>query len=59
MGQGMREMLNAYKILVRKSAEKTASDRPRYRWVYNINVDLNEIWHEVDWIQVVEEALQW
>jgi hypothetical protein len=59
MGQGMREMLNAYKIFVRKSAGKTTSARPRYGWVYNINVDLKEIWHEVDWIQLVEEALQW
>jgi hypothetical protein len=58
MGQGIREMLND-KIFVRKSAGKTVSDRPRYRWVYNINVDLEELWHNVDWIHSVEEAIQW
>jgi hypothetical protein len=55
---GMREMLNAYKILVRKSSGSVPV-RPRCRWVYDINVDPKEIWPEVDWIQLVEETVQW
>jgi hypothetical protein len=31
---------NAYRILVGKPKEKTPSEIPRCRWVYNIKMDL-------------------
>jgi hypothetical protein len=45
------EKRNVYRILVGKPERKRPLGRPRYRWVYNIKVDLGEIgWGSVDWI---------
>jgi len=39
----IREMKNAYKILVGKSEGKRLLGRPRLRWKDNIRMDLREI----------------
>jgi hypothetical protein len=34
--------------------------RPRYRWVYNIKIDLREIgWDGGDWIELAQDRDQW
>jgi hypothetical protein len=34
--------------------------RPRYRWKYNIKVDLRETGSEhVDWVQMAQDRVQW
>jgi len=56
----MEEMRNAYKILVGKPERKIALGRPRYRWEYNIRLDLGEIgWEDVDWIHLDQDRDQW
>jgi len=42
----MGEMINGYKILVRKPDGKRPRGRPRHRWEDNIKIDLREIWWE-------------
>jgi hypothetical protein len=39
----IEEMINAYKILVRKSEGKRPVGRPRRRWKDNIKVGIREI----------------
>jgi hypothetical protein len=39
----MREMRNAYNILIRKPKGKRPFRRPRHRWEDNIRMDLMEI----------------
>jgi hypothetical protein len=48
----MGEMRNAYTILVRKLEGKRSLGRPRRRWENNIEIELREIWLEVDWINL-------
>jgi hypothetical protein len=40
----MREMRNAYDILVGKPEAKSPLGRPRHRWKYNIRMYIREIW---------------
>jgi hypothetical protein len=40
---GMGEKGNTYRALVGKPEGKSPQGRPRYRWVYNIEMDLREI----------------
>jgi hypothetical protein len=42
----MREMRNAYKILVGKPEGKKPFRRPRHRWEDDIKMGLREIWIE-------------
>jgi hypothetical protein len=52
----MEEMINAYKILVRKPEGKRLLGRPRSRWKNNMKMDLREIgWEDADWMNVVED----
>jgi hypothetical protein len=45
----MVENRNAYKILVGKPEGKRSLERPRSRWVNNINMDLRETgWRGMD-----------
>jgi hypothetical protein len=47
----MREIRNAYNILVSKTERKRTLGRHRRRWENNIRTDLREIWWEVmDWM---------
>jgi hypothetical protein len=56
----MGEKRNAYRILVGKPEGKTPLERPRRRWVDNINMDLREIvWDGMDWIDVAQDRDQW
>jgi hypothetical protein len=46
----MREMRDAYNILVGKPEGKCPLGRPRSRWEHNIRIDLREVGCEgVDW----------
>jgi len=49
----MREMGNAYSILVGKSEGNKPLGRSRHRWEDNIRMDLSDIeWEVVDWIHL-------
>jgi hypothetical protein len=51
---------NAYMILMGKPEGKRPLERPRFRWVDNIRMDLGEIeWEGVDWIGVAQDTDQW
>jgi hypothetical protein len=55
----MREMRNAYSILVRKPKEKRPLGRPRHRWE-DITMDLREIgWEVQDWMYRAQNKDQW
>jgi hypothetical protein len=54
----MREMRNAYKILVRKPEGKRPFRRPRHKWEDNIRMDLRERgWKVVDWIHLPQDPV--
>jgi hypothetical protein len=56
----MREMRNAYSILVRKPEGKRPRVRSRHRWEENIGMDLREICLEdVNWIHLAQDRDQW
>jgi hypothetical protein len=56
----IREMRNAYKILVGKLEEKRPFGRPRCRCEDNIRMDLREIdWEIVDWIHLDQDRDEW
>jgi hypothetical protein len=53
----MREMKNAYNILVAKSKGKRPLGRPMLRWENKIRIDLRKTgWECVDWIHLVQLA---
>jgi len=53
----MREMRNAYKIMVRKHEGERPLRRPRHGWEDNIRMDIG--WEGVDWMHVAEDRDQW
>jgi hypothetical protein len=56
----MGEERNAHRILMGKPEGKRPPEKPRYRWVNNINIDLREIeWNGMDWIVLAENRDQW
>jgi hypothetical protein len=56
----MREMRNAYNILVGKPEGKRLLGRPGHRWEGNIRMDVREIgWESVDWIHLAYDRDQW
>jgi len=56
----MREMRNAYKILVKKPEGKKPLGRSRRRWEDNISMYIREIgWEGVNWIHVTQDRVQW
>jgi len=57
----MKEMRNAYNILVGKSKGKRPLGRPRRsRCEDNIKMDLREaMWEGVDWIHPAQDKDQW
>jgi hypothetical protein len=56
----MKEMRNAYKILVGKPEGKRPLGRRRRRWVDNIKMDLRVIeCNGVDWIDGAQDRDQW
>jgi hypothetical protein len=55
----MRDMRNAYKILVGKLEGNRPLARPRRRWEYNIKVDLRKTGLKgVDWIHLTQDRNQ-
>jgi hypothetical protein len=55
----MREMRNAYKILVGKPEGKRPLGRPRFRRKDNIRMDLRETgWEDVDWMYMAQDRDQ-
>jgi len=56
----MREMRNAYSILVGKYEGKRSHRRPRCIWENDSIVDFREKeWKGVDWIHLTEDRDQW
>jgi hypothetical protein len=56
----MGEKRNAYRVLVGTPEGKRPLGRPRYRWYYNIKVDLEGIgWNGMDCIDLARERDQW
>jgi hypothetical protein len=54
------EKMNRYRLLVGKPEGKRPLARPRWRWVYNIKMDLAEIgWGDVDWISLAQHRDKW
>jgi hypothetical protein len=50
------EKRKAYMLLVGKPEGRTPLERPRYKWVDNVKMDLEEIcWGDVDWIDVAQD----
>jgi hypothetical protein len=54
------EKRNTYRILVGEPEQERPVGRQRYRWVYNIKMDLTDIgWDGVDWIYMAQDKDQW
>jgi hypothetical protein len=48
------------RILVGNPEGKIPLERPRRRWVNNINIDFREIgWDNMDWIDLAQDRDQW
>ena len=49
-----------YRVLVGKPEGKRPHGRPRHRWEYNINTDLQEVGcGSMDWIELAQETDRW
>jgi hypothetical protein len=56
----MGEKRNAYRVLVGKPEGKIPLERPRYRWVDDIEMDLREIERGgMDWIDLAQDRNKW
>jgi hypothetical protein len=56
----MGQKRSAYRLLVGKPEGKRSLERPRRRWVDNIEMDLLEIgWGGVDWIGLGQDRDMW
>jgi hypothetical protein len=54
------EVINVYKILVKKPERKIPLGRPQHRWDNNIKMDLRETGLKgVDWIDVAQTRVPW
>jgi hypothetical protein len=55
----MGEKRNVYRLLVGKPEGKRPLERPRRRWIDNIEMDLLEIgWGGVDWIGLAQVQVE-
>jgi hypothetical protein len=60
MGEKRNIYRNVYTLLVEKPEGRRPLGRPRYRWVYNIMMDLVEVgWGDVDWIGLARDSDKW
>jgi hypothetical protein len=56
----MWEKGNACRLLVGKQEENRPLERPRYRWVNYIRMDLGEVgWGDMDWIGLAQDRVRW
>jgi hypothetical protein len=56
----MGEKRNAYRLFVGKPEGKRPLERPRWRWVDNIRMDIGEVgWGDVDWIGLAKGRNRW
>jgi hypothetical protein len=54
------EKRNAYRLKMEKSEGERPLERPRFRWVDNIRMDLGEVgWGDVDWIGLAKDRNRW
>jgi hypothetical protein len=54
------EPRNSYRILVGKPEGKRPLERPGFRWVDNIKMDLREIgWSGMNWIDLAKDRDRW
>jgi hypothetical protein len=52
----MGEKRNVYRLLLGKPEGKRPLEKPRYRWIDNIKMDLVEVeWGGVDWIGLAHD----
>jgi hypothetical protein len=55
----MQEMINVYKVSVRKHKGKKLLGRPRKTWKDNIKMDLNATEYKVgEWISLAQNGVQ-
>ena len=56
----MGEWNGVYRVLVGKPEGRTPLERPRHRWVDNINMDLQEVGcGGMDWIELAQDRDRW
>jgi hypothetical protein len=56
----MRERRDIYKVLVGKPEVKRSLGRPRYKWEYNIKMDLQVVGcGGVNWIEMAQDRDRW
>jgi len=56
----MGDMINAYRIMVRRLKGKRPLRRHGHRWEHNIKMDLRDIgWEDVEWIHLAQVSDQW
>jgi predicted small integral membrane protein len=56
----MREIRNAYEILVVRSEGRRPRGKPRHRWKDNIKMDLRETaFGDVDWTHLAQDRDWW
>jgi hypothetical protein len=56
----MRDKRNVYRLLIRNPEGKRPLERPRRRWIDDINMDLLEIeLNVVDWIGLAQDRYRW
>ena len=54
------ERRGVYKVLVGKPEGKRPLGRPRYRWEYNIKMDLQKVgFGGMDWIDLAQDRNRW
>jgi hypothetical protein len=54
------KVLNACRVVVRKSEGKKSLLRPKRRWEDNIKVGLTEIgWKGIDWVNMARDSNNW
>jgi hypothetical protein len=56
----MGERRGIYRVLVRKPEGKRPTERPKYRWEDNIEIDLQEVGRGgMDWIELAQDRDRW
>ena len=48
-----------HRVIVGKPEGKRPSGRPRFRWEYNIKMDLREVGGAGDWLELAQNRDRW